>query len=223
MTASTIFSQLGFSALALLLLAVFALSLSAYVKIVTVLGIVRAGLGAESLPSALVTGSLAVVLSFFVMYPTLVRSGEAMEQVVRKMPGQSQDVVRGAALDAGLVVWKTFIKKHAGASEIERFSKTAEQLDAGRQGGSVEASKTGDSWRVLAPAFLVSELKEAFSTGLSLLLPFVIIDLLAATILGAVGLDRLSPAVVALPFKLLLFVMVDGWSLITSNLLASYS
>jgi type III secretory pathway component EscR len=227
MTVTALFSELGFSALAILLLALFALSLSAYIKIVTVLGIVRAGLGAESLPSALVTGALAIVLSFFVMYPTIVRSGEAMEGPLQSSLTENRDTARVVAIEAGLDVWKEFLKRHAGESEVARFSKVAEKLDSGSSRPVSDRSEDvvvwSDSWRVLAPAFLVSELKEAFATGLSLLLPFVIIDLLVAIVLGAVGLERLSPAVVGLPFKLLLFVMVDGWALITTNLVSSYS
>jgi len=210
---------LGLSVFAILLLALFALLFSSYVKIVTVLSIVRAGFGVHSLPSAFVTAGLALALSFFVMYPTLQESLRSMDSVIRS-GGASTDVRRARAIEAALPAWKDFLARNTDAEDLARFSEVAVKLD---QANQVEVAETAvTSWRILAPAFLVSELKEAFITGLNLFLPFLVIDLCIASALVAVGVTRINPVLIALPFKLLLFVMVDGWTVITSNLVATY-
>ena len=215
----------GFSALGLLLLVLVALAFSSYVKIITVLGMLRVGLGFYSVPSAFVTGGLAIALAFFVMYPTLTRCTNAMDEVIRAGGRPVSDMQRAKALDVGFEQWKGFLKRHVHAKEVQRFSELAAVLDASaKESGTSEGTDVNPaSWRILAPAFLVSELKEAFATGLSLFLPFLIIDLLVANILLAIGLERVSIVSVAFPFKLLLFVTLDGWSLITGNLVATYA
>ena len=232
MDAAILFSIFGSSLLAFLVIVFLALLFSSYIKIVTVLSIVRVGLGAGSFPSAFVVGGLSMALAFFVMYPTIVDSTQAMDKVFQsRSAGQSwsgaTDQVRAAALGSALDRWKLFLQAHAGKQEVDRFVDAAKRLDQGQTAAGVKtgadaAEVRSDSWRVLAPAFLVSELKAAFSTGLSLFLPFLIVDLLAATALAAIGLERLNPVLVALPIKLLLFVAVDGWSLITTNLVSTY-
>ena len=220
-----VFDGLGFSLLGLAILVFFALLFSSYVKIVTTLGILRIGLGFRSLPSAFVTGGLALVLAFFVMYPTVRASLGAMDQSLRVSSGASQSSARIRALDAALSTWSKFLMRHAHEKEVEKFINTAAELDSKESGilaSDEQKLKMKSSFRVLAPAFVVSELKEAFATGLTLFLPFLVIDLLVASILIAVGLQQLNPAIVSLPFKLLLFVMLDGWSLITTNLVATY-
>lgn len=213
------FGNLGFSAISFLLILALVLALSCYVKIVTVLSIVRLGLGANSVPSTFVTGSLALALSFFVMYPTLLKSTKAMDRVASGRAVVS-DQVRAEALNAGLESWKGFLIKHVPSVELERFSSIARKID-GQSGPEVIADQR--SLRILAPAFLVSELKSAFGTGLSLFLPFLVIELLVASILSALGMERLSPSLVSFPFKLLLFVMLDGWAVITANLALTYT
>ena len=98
-----------------------------------------------------------------------------------------------------------------------KIEEVKDEADSGSGNGVI------DSWQVLAPAFLISELKRAFKTGLTLFLPFLVIELVVANILVAVGLTRLAPEYVALPFKILLFVVLDGWALITTNLVSTYA
>ena len=104
----------------------------------------------------------------------------------------------------------------------------AGKLDAGKSGSAVSGTEavkapgSGEGWRILAPAFVITQMKEAFSIGLSILLPFLLIDLIVVTVLGAMGLERMEPGYVALPAKLLLFTLVDGWTLITTNLVLTY-
>ena len=221
-------STLGFSAFGLLLLMLTVLSLSAYVKIATVLGILRAGLGVWGLPSVLVTGSLSVILSFFVMYPTLVNSLTAANSAIGANHSANQDQLRVIALNAGFEKWKEFLKAHAHPGEIEDFAAAAQKIDSvkGQQPNAqntLNINDSKDSWRVLAPAFFISELKDAFSTGLKLFLPLLVVDLIVINVLTALGYLSLNPILVGLPFKLLLFVMLDGWSLIATNLVSSYA
>ena len=208
-------SNLGFSFVPVLLLVLLALVFSSYIKIITVLAIVRAGLGSMSLPGAFVTGSLALALSFFVMYPTIDSSLKAMDGALASAAGQSANLRQARAVDAGIKEWKKFLVKQSDGEIVNKFvSKINNNPE--------EAEGLKSSWRVLAPSFFVSELKAAFATGLSLFLPFVILDLCIAHVLVALGLSRLDPLVVSLPFKILLFVMVDGWTLISTNLVGTY-
>ena len=211
--ATLIFANFGASFAAVFILALLALLLSSYVKLVTVLSIVRTGFGIYSLPSAFVTTGLALVLSFFVMYPTLQGSLAEVDRILRGTAAPN-DQVRAQALNAGIQKWKEFLSAHTSELEKAKFAEIVQQ--------STPPVDLSNSWRVLAPAFLVSELKGAFATGLSLFLPFLVIDLLVALALAAVGLERLDPVLAAFPFKLLLFVAVDGWALITTNLVAAY-
>jgi len=219
------FTHFGFSAIGLVALLLVALVFSSYVKIVTVLGILRAGLGVASLPSALVTTGLAFALSFFVMLPTLRESAKVVDSYQNAKGTIRTDSARVQALALAFAKWKAFLLRHSHLEQRQRFAELARQIDQRKISKSKGSATIVDSksWRVLAPAFLVSELKEAFATGLSLFLPFLIIDLLVMNVLAAVGLDRMSSASVAFPFKLLLFVMVDGWGLITANLVQTYA
>jgi len=213
----TILSDGGFSFFSLIALFFVVLVLSSYVKIVTVLGILRVGIGFDSVPSSLVTAGLAAILSFFVMQPVIERSTNEMSKA-QIQAGDSGDA-KEKILSAGLNEWKKFLILHTHELEIENFTQSASRIDQ----TDVVANASSNSWRTLAPAFIVSELKEAFATGLSLFLPFLVLDLFIATILLAVGYEDLNPHLVAFPFKLMLFVMVDGWSLITRNLVETYA
>lgn len=210
--------NLGFSAIALGLIIVLAAMLSCYVKLVTVLSIVRAGLGANNLPSAFVTTGLALMLTLLVMYPTIENATNAIDQKLKANEGAVQNSF--TSLDPAILVWKDFLKKHAGKKETEQFVKVAQKLNKNSQ---IENAELESSFRILAPAFLVTELKAAFATGLNLFLPFLIIELLIANLLTGLGMPQLQPSFVSLPFKILLFVMVDGWTLITTNLVATYA
>jgi len=193
------------------------LLLSSFVKIVTVLGLVRVGLGVGSFPSAFVTGGLAIALSIITMMPTLL----AVSQEMKSLAGASGKLApseRTEALGRAASKWQDFLAQHAEEKDVARFSALQKEILKEEQQVSDESAGFG----VYASAFLVTELREAFATGLTLFLPFLVVDLVIAQILLALGLVQLAPVLVALPFKLLLFVMVDGWGLITENLIRSY-
>jgi len=219
----------GFSSLAFLVIVLLALVLSSYVKIATVLAILRAGLGFNSLPSVLVTGGLAVSLAFFSMYPTMRSAARAMEGV--RSSGTASEAERVRGFQAAAEEWKHFVVKHAHAEERARFAEVALRINTPAPAAGAppaasspeEKERLSSTWQVLAPSFVVSQLKEAFKVGLTVILPLFVIDLLVAHILVALGLTQLSPILIALPFKLVLFVAVGGWSLITSNLVATYA
>jgi flagellar biosynthetic protein FliP len=211
------------SALTVFLLLFLALLFSCYVRLVTVLSIVRTGLGVTSLPTAFVTAGLALALTFFVMYPTLREAGAALDGVAAERGAALSDGDRVVAITRAVAVWRKFLLKHTPEAERSRFAQIALRLDSTQPDNAEALEKRGASWQVLAPAFVTSELKIAFGTGLSLLLPFFIIDLLIATVMTSLGVESLNASLVALPFKLLLFVLVDGWALITTNLVTAYT
>lgn len=229
--------HLGLPIVGLIVLLVLGLLFSCYVKLVTVLGIVRVGLGVGSLPSVFVTSGLALVLTFFVMYPVIIQSSSAADAVF-KQEGKAENVLREEALNVATETWKQFVLIRANKKDIQHFIELAHRIDenngANREssaltrGNSVNKENVPNtieeqnSWRILAPAFLVSELRSAFATGLSIFLPFLVIDLVIASVLAAIGFEQINPCYVSFPFKLLLFVMLDGWGLITTNLLNTY-
>ncbi|MCC6954504.1 MAG: EscR/YscR/HrcR family type III secretion system export apparatus protein [Deltaproteobacteria bacterium] len=219
-----IFAKLGFSGLSLALLALCALCFSAYIKIVTVLAVLRTGLGWNSMPGFVVSGGLAIALSLFVMAPTLRTATEAMDRTMRER-AVADDVQRARAIGAAAEVWQGFLVRQTTPMELSKFADLSLQLekiapDAPEYGARKAVAE--QSFPVIAPAFFVSQLRAAFSLGLRLFLPLLVIDLLVATALVALGYDQLSPHVVSLPLKLILFVAVDGWGLITTNLITTF-
>jgi type III secretion protein R len=225
----SVYAELGFSAWGLIILVLLAVSFSSYVKIATVLSVLRVGLGASSIMSVFVTGIVAISLSFLVMFPTLKKAAsEAGAILHNEQHSEITDKLKFQAFVSSLEVWKEFMKMHSGTSELEKFNSVSQKLEAvspkenqTSQSGN-EKIVSQESLAVVAPAFIITELKRAFATGLALILPLLIIELLVAHLLVAVGITNISASFVALPFKLLLFVMLDGWTLITTNLLQSY-
>ena len=140
------------------------------------------------------------------------------KSVAAKSSASLTDADRAIALNAALAEWKPFLQRFAEKKDVERFVEVAKKID-----GKESASTLGDSWRILVPAFVVSELKRAFVTGVNVFLPFLVIDLVVMAVLVAVGFERLEPQFVAIPFKIVAFVLVDGWTIVTSNLVSTYS
>lgn len=204
------------------------LMLTSFVKISVVLSLVRNAIGAPDAPSGLVVMGLSLVLTFFVMAPVAVEMVQAaatapaagsvaaptseLERAVRTLvPAERQADVDAAA--RAVVPLTRFLTKHAAPKDRATFVELATRM--GRPA-------TGDELWVLAPAFLTTELREAFAIAVLIFLPFLVIDLLVALGLASLGLATTSPQVVALPLKLLLFVAVDGWRLLVESLLRGY-
>ncbi|MHB8146925.1 MAG: flagellar type III secretion system pore protein FliP [Vulcanimicrobiaceae bacterium] len=181
---------------------------TSFVRIVVVLSLVRSAIGASALPPNAVITGLALVLTLVVMTPTLQRIGhDAVDPYARGTLSQSQ------AMQRAVVPLQTFMLRQARVADIELFERVARrQASLPRRAPLV----------VLVPAFVVGELRSAFAIGFALYLPFVAIDLAVAAMLMGLGMMMLSPPVVSLPVKLLLFVMVDGWALVCGGVAASF-
>jgi flagellar biosynthetic protein FliP len=198
------------AALTLLSIAPFVLVLTtSFVRIVVVLALVRSAIGATSLPPNTVLTGLALILTFVIMSPTIDRiSHEAIEPYVHGRLSQSAFLRRAAEPLRAFMLRQT---RRADAALFARLS----HRPAGEPPARMPAS-------VLIPAFVVGELRSAFAIGVALYMPFVAIDLAVAAILMGLGMFMLSPPVISLPCKLLLFVMVDGWALVCGGLVSSF-
>lgn len=200
----------------LLALAPFvAVMVTSFTKIVVVFSLLRNALGVQQIPPNLVLNGLAMILTIFVMYPT-------GQQMMEKTAGidnitQSTDQMALAA-QAAKEPLKAFLQKHTPQRERQFFYNSIKKMLPEEQRDSV----TENDLVVIVPAFTVSELTEAFQIGFLIFLPFIIIDLVIANILMAMGMMMLSPTIVSLPFKLLLFVIVEGWAKLAHGLIASY-
>ena len=180
---------------------------TSFVRIVVVLSLVRSAIGASALPPNAVITGLALVLSLVVMSPTLTRiQHDAIDPYSHGKMSQS------AAIDAAVVPLREFMLRQTRVADIALFARLAHSSPQPQQAPIT----------VLVPAFVVGELRNAFGIGFALYLPFVAIDLAISAILMALGMMMLSPTVVSLPVKLLLFVMVDGWALVCGGVVNSF-
>jgi flagellar biosynthesis protein FliP len=173
------------------------------------LSLLRTALGTATAPPNAVIVSLALFLTAFVMGPAIQRAYEGgLRPLVNNEISVEQAFERSAA------PLRTFMQKNVRDKDLQLF------MDLSREERPEKAEDM--SLRVLVPAFMISELKRAFEIGFLLFLPFLIIDLVIASILMSMGMMMLPPVVVSLPFKLIFFVLVDGWSLVAGSLIQSY-
>jgi type III secretion protein R len=209
-------------ALALVSLLPFAfMSVTAFVKISTVLQIVRSAIGAQNVPSSTVVMALAGALTLLAMAPVGERIAARASPLFSGNSGtQSADTTRWVqtGIDAVREPMRDFLRANASPKERARFLEVARQA---RQGADRETVKE-DDLPILVPAFVVTELSEAFAIGFLIFLPFLVIDLVIGNVLLALGMQMLSPTQVSLPFKLLLFVSVSGWGLLSQALVSGY-
>lgn len=215
----------GTALLAFLWLIPFALlMLTSFVKISVVLSILRSAIGAPDIPPTLVVTGVALVLSALVMAPTASAVAQRIEPTLARgtqaslfSPAGTALVLRAAQDGADPV--RDFLVHHSKPEDRALFQELGARLATQPK---LPAPKERDL-RVLAPAFVISELSHAFRIGVMIFLPFLVIDLVVANLLLAMGLTALSPMVIALPFKLLMFVMVDGWRLVAKGLVLTYT
>lgn len=193
-----------------------AIMLTSFAKIVIVLSLVRNALGLQQVPPNLVVNGLALVLSMYIMAPLGMQIVQAAEQRLAGGSLQTKTLLQilGDARDP----LRQFLGKHAQPREREFFVKSASQLWPAEQAQRLQ----GDDLIVLVPAFTVSELTAAFKIGFLVYLAFVIVDLVVANVLVALGMIMFSPTVVSVPLKLLLFVLLDGWSKLIHGLILTY-
>jgi len=194
------------------------MSLTAFVKISTVLQIVRGAIGAQNVPSNTVILALAGALTLLAMAPVGETILARITPVVTAKPAPDTSTLVSRGADAFREPMRGFLQANASERERVRFLAVARRARAEPD----RASIAENDLTVLIPAFVVTELTEAFAIGFLIYLPFLVIDLVVANILLALGMQMLSPTQVSLPFKLLLFVAINGWGLLSQALVSGY-
>ncbi len=197
-----VFSALSFLPAVLLLM-------TSFTRVIIVLSLLRQALGLQTTPPNQVLVGLSLFLTFFIMGPTLDRiHQEAYTPYSQQKIGFEEALARGADPLRG------FMLKQTRAADLALFNRIA---------GAPAAAKAEETpMRILVPAFVTSELKTAFQIGFMVFIPFIVIDLIVASVLMSMGMMMLSPVLVALPFKLMLFVLADGWNILLGSLVASF-
>jgi flagellar biosynthesis protein FliP len=186
------------------------LLMTGFTRIVIVLSLARQALGTQAAPPNQVIVGLSLFLTFFVMGPTF-------DKIYDKAyaPFAAGTMTAEAAMKEGVLPLREFMLKQTRQSDVQLFAKLA-KLAPDVKGADVPLT-------VLVPAFVTSELKSAFQIGFMIFIPFLVIDMIVASVLMSLGMMMLSPVLVALPFKLMLFVLADGWNLLLGSLAASFA
>lgn len=183
---------------------------TSFTRIIVVFGFLKNALGTQNAPPSQVLTGLALFLTFFIMMPTYNEiNTKALQPYINNQITQQQ------AYEAGKKPLKTFMLKQTYQNDLKLFLEEAKITK--------KISNDQIPLHVLVPAFIISELKTAFIMGFLIYIPFVIIDFVVASVLMSMGMFMVPPAMVSLPFKILLFVMVDGWYLIVKSLIISFS
>ncbi|MFM5400979.1 SctR family type III secretion system export apparatus subunit AscR [Aeromonas veronii] len=199
----------------LALLPFIAVMATSFVKLAVVFSLLRNALGVQQIPPNMAMYGLAIILSIYVMAPV----GFATQDYLRQNEvslAKAESVEK--FLDEGIAPYRDFLKKQIKAREHAFFIDSTKQLWPSKYADRLEP----DSLLILLPAFTVSELSRAFEIGFLIYLPFIAIDLIISNILLAMGMMMVSPMTISLPFKLLLFVLLDGWARLTHGLVISY-
>lgn len=184
---------------------------TSFPRFVIVFSILRAGIGLQTTPANIILISLALFMTFYVMAPVL---DEAWENGIQPLVEQQIDETE--AFDRTIEPFRGFMMKNVRDKDLDLFVDLATE----RGQNVVTVDQTVDM-RVLVPAFMISEIRRGFEIGFLVVLPFLVIDLIVATIVMSMGMMMLPPSVVSLPFKILFFVMVDGWNILVGNLVRS--
>lgn len=181
-----------------------------FVRLIVVLALTRQAMGAGTLPPNQVITSLALILTFFIMAPTF---NEINEKALQ--PYMKNQITQQVALDRGIEPIRNFMFKQTHEKELALFVRMA-KIEKPKNIKDVPTY-------VLIPSFILSELKTAFTIGFVVYLPFLVIDIVVSSVLVSMGMMFLPPSMIALPFKLIMFVMVDGWYLIVRSLVESFA
>ena len=214
------------------LLPFLAMIATSYLNIVIVMSLIRNALGIQSIPPNMVINALAMILTVYIMAPVFSESWDIAksEMAARKPPAAAATMQTPAGtagpyapdpavLSAASEPFRTWLSNHTPEKQRAFFVRTAEQL-WGKDGEPAEIDH--DSLYILIPSFCVGELTKAFQIGFLVYLPFIAIDIIVSNILLAMGMMMVSPVTISLPFKLLLFVMIDGWTLLVQGLIRGY-
>jgi type III secretory pathway component EscR len=208
---------------------------TSFIKVHVVLSFFRSGLGAQQVPSGLVILGIAIALTLSIMTPTIDAFQEKLSAFPMEQFQKNPQKVKGTVIQDLLSPWHAFLEAHTGERELAMFQelevaqreiqRKAVEEDPENSDGIEPAPKESSEiarWNVLLPAFVVTELKEAFIVGFVILLPFLAIDLIVANILAGMGMFMVSPVMISLPLKVALFTFADGWLLLTKGLTESY-
>jgi type III secretion protein R len=216
-TSSSIFDAYGLLAIGALISVVplLAVVVTSFLKISVVLGLLRNAIGVQQIPTNMVLNGIALILSFYIMAPVAMDAMDAMRTKPSTSSGPQQFAY---ALEAAQEPYRKFLSKHAHERERRFFLQTATAVWTPERARSLAENDL----IILAPAFALSELSEAFRIGFMLYMAFVVIDLIIANVLIALGLSQLTPTTVSIPLKLLMFVMLDGWSVLVHGLVLTY-
>lgn len=185
------------------------ISVSSFTRIIIVFHFLRQALGTQEAPSNQILIGLALFLSFFVMNPTLTTIYDDAYQ-----PWSKGEISQDQAMEKGAAPLRQFMLKSTREKDLQLFIEMSKSPKP--------AGPNDVPLRVLVPAFMISEIKTAFQIGFVLFLPFLVIDMVVSSVLLSMGMMQLPPVMVSLPFKVLLFIMVDGWNLVVSSLVKSY-
>ncbi|HYR85235.1 MAG TPA: flagellar type III secretion system pore protein FliP [Terriglobia bacterium] len=185
------------------------ISLSSFTRIIIVFHFLRQALGTQEAPSNQILIGLALCLSFFIMSPTLTAIYDNAYQ-----PWSTGQIDQDQAIERATGPLKQFMLKSTREKDLQLFIEM--------YGGPKPKGPSDLPLRAIVPAFMISEIKTAFQIGFVLFLPFLVIDMVVASVLLSMGMMQLPPVMVSLPFKILLFIMVDGWSLVIASLVKSY-
>jgi type III secretion protein R len=207
----------------------FAVMVTSFTKIVVVLSLLRNAMGLQQVPPNVVLNGLALILTVYVMYPTLQQMQAAAysdQAQVATMEGEAPQIDNPiensgdmfSMADRAKEPLRAFLIKHSDPRERVFFMRTQQRI-----GDKAKAKEITDrDFIVLIPAFVVKELKIAFQIGFFIFLPFLVIDMVVSNILLAMGMMMLSPVTISLPFKILLFILIDGWVKLSHGLVMSY-
>lgn len=185
------------------------IALTCFTRIIVVLSLLRQGMSLQQVPSGQVMVALALILTFYVMYPT----GQSVYASAIK-PYMDGELSPTEALDQGYEPIRDFMLRQTDEKELLLFYKLA-NLPRPKSTTDVPA-------HVLVPSFMLSELKTAFHMGFMIYLPFLIVDLIVSSLLMSMGMFMIPPIMISLPFKLLIFVLADGWALVAGSLVQSF-
>ena len=187
----------------------FLMMMTSFTRVIIVLGFLRRALGTQTLPPNQVLAGLALFISLFIMAPTFNRINDTAVQ-----PYLKKEVTQAVAFDRAKGALAEFMLKQTRKNDLALFIRLA--------GDERPATAADVRFTTLVPAFITSELRTSFQMGFIIFLPFLVIDLVVSAVLMALGMMMLPPVVVSLPFKILLFCLVDGWTLLVQSLVASY-
>jgi len=208
------------------LVPLLAVSVTSFTRIVVVLGLLRASLGTQSLPPSAVLIALAMLLSGVIMMPTLERI-----KAGALTPYFAHRISSGQAIQRGAGELRRFMLRQTRMSDVAAFERATQArskerattfMEAPRDAPPGSAGANKATFSVVTAAFMVGELRAAFAMGFAFALPFAVIDIVVAAVMISLGMFMVSPSSIALPIKLLLFVVADGWSIVCGALIASF-